>query len=130
MRNDDRRSYWDKMLRRQLVVFISFFLIIPLSLVAQRIQPSTRVPFSVNFISIGAGTDHKAKEKLHDFLKAFEQQQKVRLDFKIKNWGKEGESEYIFDLKTLSAKQRGEFKGTVQKMFKENNLVRITTATR
>ena len=130
MKNDDRRRHWGILFRIVAVVFISSCFIIPVTVSGQRIQPSTRVPYSVNFISIGAGTDHKAEEKFQEYLKTFEKNQKVKLDYKIKPWGKEGESEYVFDLKKLSTKQRSEFKQSVSTMFKDNKLVKITSSTR
>ena len=81
--------------------------------------------YSVNFISIGAGVDYKAEVRFSEFLKAFQRENKITLEYKIRPWGKEGESEYLFDLKRLSDQQSKNFKATLSKMFKENKLVHL-----
>ena len=90
------------------------------------IQISQDTIFIVNFISIGSGTDHAAKEKLSSYLKEFEEKNKVVLEIEIEPWGKEGETRYVIDLTKLTKEQKQDFTSTVTKMFKENHLVRVS----
>ena len=91
----------------------------------QRIQPHSSDHLSINFVSVGAGIDYKAQENFLTYLKSFQKENKVTLDYKTKPWGKEGETEYIFDLKKLPGKQRKLLKKSLTEMFKENKLVRV-----
>lgn len=80
----------------------------------------------VSFISIGAGTDYKAKEKLDLFIKDFQNEYHVQLDVTIKHWGREGETDYIYNLNKLSKKQCKTFVAEMEAMFSKNNLVKIS----
>lgn len=106
---------------------IGFVLLIAISSMAsaQRLQPAAIDSLTVNFISIGAGTDHKAEERFAAYIKSFQKENKVTLRYKIKPWGKEGETEYKISLKNLGQKQRRTFKHALNEMFKENKRVKI-----
>lgn len=106
-----------------LIVYL-FLLFCTGTVSGQRIQPHSGSHFSVNFISVGAGVDYKAQEKFLEYLKAFQKENKVTLEYKIKPWGKEGETEYIFDFKKLPEKQRKLLKKSLAEMFKKNKLVK------
>ena len=80
----------------------------------------------VSFISIGAGTDYKAKERLDLFVKDFQSNQQVQLAVRTKHWGKEGETDYTYDLSKLSRKQCKTFVEEIEAMFSGNDLVRIS----
>lgn|GEM_PF-5647195 len=109
---------------RQLI-FCLFLLACHGRVSGQRIQPHSGDHLSINFVSVGAGIDYKAQEKFLTYLKSFQKENKVTLEYKTKPWGKEGETEYLFDLKQLSGKQRKLLKKSLTEMFKENKLVRI-----
>ncbi len=79
--------------------------------------------FAVNFISTGGGVDHKAEKKFASFLKEFQDKNKLTLDYKIENWGKEGERKYIFDLSNTPKEEMKDFLKSVRKMFAGNKLV-------
>ena len=79
----------------------------------------------VSFISIGAGTDYKAKEKLEAYVKEFQNDNHVKLESVIKHWGREGETDYIYNLKKLSGRQCKVFVEQIESMFFGNNLVKI-----
>ena len=81
--------------------------------------------FVVSFISIGAGTDYKSKARLDLYVKEFEQTEQVQLNVTVKHWGKEGETDYTYDLKNLSKKQCKAFTENIEAMFLKNNLVKI-----
>lgn len=106
-------------------IFCLFLLACQGRVSGQRIQPHSGDHLSINFISVGAGIDYKAQEKFSAYLKSFQKENKVTLEYKTKPWGKEGETEYIFDLKKLPGKQRKLLKKSFTEMFKENKLVRV-----
>ena len=84
--------------------------------------------FIVNFISMGAGIDHKAEQRFLDYLSQFQMESKVTLPYKTEHWGKEGETKYSFDLKSLSKKQRKQLKDSLTKIFEGNKLVQMGDA--
>lgn len=108
----------------QLIVY-SFLLSCSGRVSGQRLQPHSSDHLSINFVSVGAGIDYKAMEKFSAYLKTFQKENKVILEYKIKPWGKEGETEYIFDLKKLPEKQKKLLKKSLTGMFKENKLVKV-----
>jgi hypothetical protein len=80
----------------------------------------------VSFISVGTGTDYKAKEKLEAYVKEFENDHHVKLEVSIKHWGREGETDYIYSLQKLSRKDCKVFIEEIKMMFSKNNLVKIS----
>lgn len=79
--------------------------------------------FSVSFISIGAGTDGKAKDQFEQFMTAFEQKNNVKLKYEKINWGREGEVDYCFDLTGLDAKKRTQFVAETKELLQSSTLV-------
>lgn len=93
-------------------------------------RPAQSVPHDknklvVSFISVGTGIDYKAKEKLLLFMEDFQREHNVSLEASIKNWGREGETDYTFNLKKLSKKQRRAFVKKIEEMLAGNNRVKI-----
>jgi len=82
--------------------------------------------YSVNFISIGTGIDNKAVDQLLAFHRQFEKNVKRKVPFTIRHWGREGETDYRFDIKTLSSKQRKIFRDKIRKMFSGNQRVDLS----
>ncbi len=80
----------------------------------------------ISFISTGTGIDYKAKDQLLLFVKEFEIQQQIELSVSVKNWGREGEVDYVFDLAILTKKQCQNFITKTKEMFKSNDRVKIT----
>jgi hypothetical protein len=76
-------------------------------------------------MSIGAGTDRKAIDQLSEYMKLFQKENSIILDYTIKPWGKEGEVEYTFDIGKLTLKQQKAFCSHVAEMFKKNKLVAV-----
>src|SRR4051812_47104578 len=64
----------------------------------QNLSKETNYDFIVSFISIGAGIDHKTREKLDNFL---ETNKKKPILTKIQR-GREGETEYCFQFPEFS----------------------------
>lgn len=92
---------------------------------SQAAQTVSSSLFAINFISIGSGVDYKAEQKFSDYLSQFQKENKVKLQYTIEHWGKEGETKYTFDLKKLSGKQRNDLKANLTTMFKKNKLVQV-----
>jgi len=81
--------------------------------------------FTVSFISTGSGVDYKAETRFIDFLKKFQQEHKIDSLYKISRWGKEGETDYNFNVGKLSPALRKELRESIVKMFEDNALVSI-----
>jgi len=79
---------------------------------------------SVSFISIGAGTDKKARQDYDQYLIQYEQKNKIKLSFKITPWGREGEKDYCFKLNELNKKQQEVFIAETKEVLKNSTLVR------
>lgn len=79
--------------------------------------------FSVSFISIGAGTDGNAKDQFEQFITAFEQKNKVKLEYEKIPWGREGEVDYCFDLTGLDTKKQAQFITETKELLKGSTLV-------
>ena len=108
-----------------LIVSVSLVLFTSSEMNAQS-QTHSKDSLVVSFISIGAGTDYKAKEKLDFYVNDFESKHQVRLNVTIKHWGREGETDYIYDLSKLSRKQCKAFVEEIEALFADNNLVKIS----
>jgi len=80
--------------------------------------------FSVSFISIGAGTDKKARQDYDQYLTQYEQKNKIKLSYKITPWGREGEKDYCFKLNELNKKQQEVFIAETKEVLKNSTLVR------
>ena len=79
---------------------------------------------SVSFISIGAGTDKKARQDYDQYLTQYEQKNKIKLSYKITPWGREGEKDYCFKLNELNKKQQEVFIAETKEVLKNSTLVR------
>lgn len=87
----------------------------------------TVYPLILSFISIGAGTDYKAKDMLDTYLTEFNKGYQKNIAYESKSWGREGEVDLLFDLKDLNIEQKEKFITDIHNMFISNNLVKIKT---
>ena len=101
-------------------------LCIVLSLEAKEIKQTHQDKLVISFISIGTGIDYTAKDQLLLSVREFEIQYQIELAVSSKNWGREGEVDYVYDLSRLTKKQCKEFIQKTKKMFNENDRVKIT----
>ncbi len=99
--------------------------------VLQRDVPEEVIVYrlSVSFVSIGGGTDQKAREKYNQYMAEYEQKNKVKLSPEIAKWGREGEVDYCFKLTELSKKQQDVFVEETKEVLKSSSLVRYTENT-
>ena len=87
-------------------------------------QNDTLKTFTVSFISIGAGTDGRARETFNQFIKEFEQKHSLKLPFEIISWGREGEMDYCFNLKGIRKGIKEEFVNESKNSLKNSKLIR------
>ena len=84
----------------------------------------TNYRFSVSFISIGAGTDKKAKQQFDSYITEYQQINKIKLSYEITNWGREGEIDYCLKLTELDKKKQELFVTETKEILKNSSLVR------
>jgi hypothetical protein len=80
----------------------------------------------ISFISIGEGTDYKARPVLDEILKSWENKTGKTFTFNQFPWGREGEVDFCFQLSELKEKDQEAFVSDVQNSFKNNSLVQIS----
>jgi len=90
-------------------------------------QHDTKLPdkFTVSFISTGAGVDYKAEDRFRDFITKFQQEHRTGVLYQMSHWGKEGETDYNFDIRKLPAQLKQTLKEKLKEMFADNARVRI-----
>ncbi len=79
----------------------------------------------ISFISIGSGTDRKAKQEYEQFIKQFEASNNVTILLDKATWGKEGEIDFCFNLTGLSNVLQKQFIQETKSKLKDSKLVRI-----
>lgn len=90
------------------------------------ILPDSMYRFTVSFISIGGGTDRKAKEMFSQFILQFNEKNKVNIIAEKANWGREGETDYCLKLNELNTQQQDQFISETKTLLKSSTLVRYT----
>ncbi len=80
--------------------------------------------FTVSFISIGSGIDHKAHEEFIAFIKLFDTQNSVTILTEKSSWGREGESDYCMKLQELTLEQQEQFITATKDILKNSKRVR------
>jgi len=78
--------------------------------------------FIVEFYSIGEGTDGKAKEKFNSFIENYQ----PKPDFEKYLWGREGESDYCFQLKNMNESDQKKFVEEAKKLLSDSKLVHFS----
>ncbi len=63
----------------------------------------------ISFISVGAGINSIALKQLEDFLNEFEKKNSIKIKFSKITYGREGETDYCFDLSALKSDIRNMF---------------------
>jgi hypothetical protein len=81
---------------------------------------------TVSFISIGEGTDFRAKDSMDVFISSYQLENKKELKFEAVPWGREGEIDYCFMLSELSEKEQAKFIKALRDRLKFSELVQIT----
>jgi hypothetical protein len=127
MKKEGKRLPWNittRDFRLSIALSIVVALACCLTAAGQRTTPDPN-KFTVSFISTGGGIDYKAEERFRDFVKKYSEEHHSVTLYKMVRWGKEGETDYNFNIRKLSPKQKKELKDNIIKMFEDNALVRI-----
>lgn len=95
------------------------------SATGQTKSDSTICSFKVAFVSIGSGVDYKAKKELDKWIIKFNTAYKLKIKPVITYAGKEGETNYCFDLTKLKKKQSQLFIKQTKEQLKQSKLVRF-----
>ncbi len=69
----------------------------------------TTMRFIASFYSIGEGTEVTLKEKLKSFAVEYGKRVHQKINYNETFWGREGETDYCFPLKELTAQQQTDF---------------------
>lgn len=90
---------------------------------ATELKPNenTKYRLVVSFISKGAGAKSNKREELINFVKKHKKQPK----YTMIAWGREGETDFCFELTELNKKEQTKFVKSVKKMMKDSDLVII-----
>lgn len=91
--------------------------------------PDSMYRVVVSFISIGAGTDASAKEKLDQVIQQYQTDVGMPIAHEEITWGREGEVDFCFKLLGQDKKSKDSFVQNLRDAFKGNNLVQITENT-
>jgi hypothetical protein len=88
------------------------------------VLPDSIYRFNVSFISIGSGTDSKAKQQFNDFITQFNNNNKVTITPEIVSWGREGETDYCLKLNDLNIELQNKFIADTKELLKNSKLIR------
>lgn len=80
----------------------------------------------ISFISIGEGTDPKAKETLDSSVKNWEERFNTKFQIESIPWGREGEVDFCFNLDAIQESEREIFVDEIKSVFEGNKLVQIS----
>jgi len=88
------------------------------------VLPDSIYRFNVSFISIGSGTDSKAKQQFNEFITQFNNNNKVTITPEIVSWGREGETDYCLKLTDLNNELQNKFILETKELLKTSKLIR------
>jgi hypothetical protein len=88
------------------------------------VLPDSIYRFNVSFISIGSGTDSKAKQQFNEFITQFNNNNKVTIKPEIVSWGREGETDYCIKLSDLNNELQNKFIADTKELLKTSKLIR------
>jgi len=127
MKKEEKKRHWNITLRDfRLSIALSLIIMLACCATASG-QHAAKDPdkFTVSFISTGSGVDYKAEDRFRDFITKFQQEHKTPPLYQISKWGKEGETDYNFNISRLHPQQKQTLKEKITKMFEDNALVKI-----
>lgn len=88
------------------------------------ILPDSIYHFTVSFISIGSGTDKKARQQFSQFIDQFSEKNNLKINVELTKWGREGETDYCLKLSELNKQQQDKFIADTKELLKTSTLVR------
>jgi len=89
-------------------------------------QAQNNYRFIVSFISIGEGTDRNGRETMDSVLASWEKKKGTPVTFESVPWGREGEVDFCFNLKGLSAKEQELFVADMKTAFNGRSLIQMS----
>ena len=99
-----------------------FFLITACGIINPKNTPNT---LEIEFYSIGAGIDFKAKKLLEEFIVNYTEANKVTIPYTTKKYGREGETTFVMDVSKLSNKEIKKFQKAIKVQLKNATNYRI-----
>jgi hypothetical protein len=127
MKKEEKKLRWSITTRDLRISKRLSYIIIGLACCITASGQSAKNPdkFTVSFISTGSGVDYKAEDKFRDFITKFQQEHKTGMLYQMSHWGKEGETDYNFNISKLPSQLKQTLKEKITKMFEDNALVKI-----
>ncbi len=83
---------------------------------------------SVDFYSIGQGTNNDAEDELFNYINKVQKQFKITIDYEKHRWGREGEQFVYMDVSSLPILEEQIFLNNLIKMFVDKNKMAIVRA--
>lgn len=102
-------------LKKILLFLLVNALIISCGSINSKNTPSN---FAIEFYSKGAGIDFRAKKLLEEFIVNYTESNKVSIPYTIKKYGREGETNFVFDVSKLSKNEAAKFQEAVKEQLK------------
>ena len=80
---------------------------------------------NVSFFSIGEGIDFDALKEYKSFIDSYKTASGKSLTYETINWGREGETDFCFDMTNISDNESKKFLNETREKLKDNKLVNI-----
>lgn len=77
----------------------------------------------VSFISIGSGTDGKARTSFLALIDTFQKEKNISLAMDVRRWGREGEVDYCINTTTLNSNDLKDLSMKLKKIVAESSLI-------
>jgi hypothetical protein len=88
--------------------------------------PNKSFDLIITFSSRGEGINGDARKSLDEYIKHFESNKNVQINYHMKSWGREGETDYCFNLSNLNSTDQNDFVSQAKELLKSANLVSIS----
>lgn len=92
---------------------------------AKQTEQTKSYDLVLEFISKGAGIDNDLKAKFEESLEKYNKTNNTEIVPEITHWGREGETNFNFNLKNLSTNQKKAFLGFVKETIGSTDMVHI-----
>ncbi|MBS1536973.1 MAG: hypothetical protein JST20_04425 [Bacteroidetes bacterium] len=80
--------------------------------------------FTVSFISIGSGIDHKAQELFNKYINDYREKNNQTIVVETSKWGREGEIDYCMNLNELTVSQQELFIADIKNLLKTSTRIK------
>lgn len=107
---------------KSLVSLVSIWLVTSCALLYPN---TTKKSIEIEFYSIGAGIDFKAKKLLEEFIVNYTESTKVTIPYTTRKHGKEGETTFAIDVSKLSKKEKNKFEKAIKDQLKTASNCRV-----